>query len=53
MEGHPEHLDMEVDGVAVEIALGPAPVTVFDDETGIGGQNEVTRLPWSVPLERE
>ena len=34
-----EDLDVEVDGVAGEVAFGPAPVTVFDDEAGIGGQN--------------
>ena len=30
--------------VAGEVALGPAPVTVFDDQTGTGGQNEIARL---------
>ena len=43
MEGQAEDLDVEVDGVAGELAFGPAPVAVFDDEAGIGGQNEVVR----------
>ena len=30
MEGQAEDLDMEVNGIAGQIALGPAPVTVFD-----------------------
>ena len=41
VEGQAEHLDMEVNGVAGQIAFGPAPVAVFDDETGIGGQNKI------------
>ena len=32
---------MKVDGVSREVALGPTPVGVFDDETDIGGQNKV------------
>ena len=40
----PEHAHEEVNGVAGEVALGPAPVAVFDDEAGIGGQNEITGL---------
>lgn len=44
VEGQAEHLDVEVNGVAGEVAFGPAPVTVFDDETGIGGQNKIARL---------
>ena len=32
---------MEVDGVAREVALGPAPVTILDEETGKGGQKVV------------
>lgn len=39
-----EDLDVEVDGVAGQIPFGPAPVAVFDDETGIGGQNKIARL---------
>ena len=30
MEGQAEHLDMEVNGVAGQIAFGPTPVAVFD-----------------------
>ena len=44
VEGQAEDLDKEVDGVAGQIALGPAPVAVFDDEAGEGGQNEVAGL---------
>ena len=45
VEGMAEDLDVEVNGVAGEVApLRPAPVTVFDDETGIGGQNKIARL---------
>ncbi|HKI69321.1 MAG TPA: hypothetical protein VKA67_07020 [Verrucomicrobiae bacterium] len=39
-----ENLDMEVDGVAGQVSLRPAPVAVLDDETGIGGQNKIARL---------
>jgi hypothetical protein len=35
---------VEVDGVAGEVAFGPAPVTVFYDQAGIGGQNKIARL---------
>ena len=41
VEGEAEGLDVEVNGVTGEIALRPAPVAVFDDEAGIGGQNEI------------
>ena len=44
VEGQAEDLDVEVDGIASEVAFGPAPVTVFDDEAGIGGQNKIARL---------
>ena len=44
MEGQAEHAHEEVDGVALEVALGPAPVAFFEDETGEGGQLEVGRL---------
>ena len=44
VEAHFEDVDEEVDGVAFEVALGPAPVAFFDDETGEGGQLEVARL---------
>ena len=35
---------MEVNGVASEVALGPTPVRVFDDEAGVSGQGKVARL---------
>ena len=35
VEGQAEDLDMKVNGVAGQVAFGPAPVAVFDDETGI------------------
>lgn len=41
VEAHAEDLDKEVDGVAVEIALGPAPVAFLDQESRKGGQLEV------------
>ena len=44
VEGQTKNLDMEVNGIAGQIAFRPAPVTVFDDEAGIGGQNEIVRL---------
>ena len=44
VEGQSQDLDMEVNGVAGEVALRPAPVAVFDDEAGIGGQNKIARL---------
>jgi hypothetical protein len=31
-EGEAEQVDMEVNGVAGQLALGPTPVTVFDDD---------------------
>ncbi len=45
VEGQAEDVDMEVNGVAGEVAFGPAPVTVFDNESGIGGQGKIARLP--------
>jgi len=44
VEGQAEDLDVEVNGVAGEVAFGPAPVAVFDDETGIGWQNKIAGL---------
>jgi len=41
MEGSPEHLDVEVDGVAALISFGPAPITFFHDETGEVGHQTV------------
>jgi len=44
VEGQAEDLDVEVNGVARQISFGPAPVGVFDEEAGIGGQNKIARL---------
>ena len=44
VEGQAEDLDMEVNGVAGQVAFGPAPVAVFDDEAGISGQNKIAGL---------
>ena len=46
VEREAEDLDVEVDGVAGQVSCGPAPVGVFDDEAGIGGQNKIARLAW-------
>jgi len=45
VEGHAEDLEVEVNGVAGEVAFGPAPVTVFDDEARIGRQNKIACIP--------
>jgi hypothetical protein len=37
VEREADDLDVEVDGVAVEVALGPALVRLLDDEAGISG----------------
>ena len=39
VEGQAEDLGTEVDGVAGQIPLGPAPIGVFNDQTGIGGRD--------------
>ena len=44
VEGQAKDLGTEVDGVAGQIALGPAPIGVFDDQTGIGGQGKIAGL---------
>ena len=44
VEGQAEDLNAEVNGVASEVALRPPPIAVFDDEVGIGGQNETVRI---------
>ena len=44
VEGQAEDLDVKVNGVSGQITLWPAPVAVFDDETGKGGQNKIARL---------
>jgi len=46
MEGEAEHAHKEVDGVAGQIALGPAPVALFDQEAFIAGQFEVVGGPF-------
>ena len=46
VEGQSQDLDMEVNGVAGQIPFGPAPVTVLDDQAGMGGQNKIARLPF-------
>ena len=42
MEAQAQDLDKEVDGIAGKIALGPTPVGVFDEESRISGQLDVT-----------
>ena len=37
VKGEAEDLDVEVDGISSQIAFGPAPITVFDDESGKDG----------------
>ena len=44
VEGQAKDLDVEVNGVAGEVPLRPAPIAVFDDEAGISGQNKIARL---------
>ena len=44
VEGQAKDLDVEVNGVAGEVPLRPAPIAVFDDEAGIGGQGKIARL---------
>lgn len=44
VERQAEDLDVEVNGVAGQIALRPAPVAFFDDETGEGGQSKIAGL---------
>ena len=44
VEGKAEDLDEKINGVSGQIALGPAPVGVFYDETGMGGQSIIARL---------
>jgi hypothetical protein len=38
LEGQIEDLDKEVDGIARQITLGPAPIGFFDDGAGKGGR---------------
>ena len=41
VERKTEDFDKKVDGVSREVALGPTPVGVFDDEADVGWQIEV------------
>ncbi len=44
MEGEAKDLNKEVDGVTGQIALGPSPVGVLEDQPRVGGQLEITGL---------
>ncbi len=44
VEGENENAHAAVNGVARQITLGSAPVTVFDKEARIGGQGEIARF---------
>ena len=41
-----QHAHEEVNGIAGQVPFWPAPIAVFDDQTGIGGQDKITRLAW-------
>jgi hypothetical protein len=41
VKGQAENVNVEVNGVAGQIALGSAPVAVFGDVAGIDGQNTI------------
>ena len=41
MERQAENLDEEVNGIASEVALGPAPITIFKQEALVRRQFEV------------
>jgi hypothetical protein len=43
VKGEAQDLNKEVNGVAGPVPLGPAPIAVFDDQAGKGGQQEVAR----------
>ena len=45
VEGQTQNLDKEVDGVASEVSLGPAPIAVFDQQSSVVGQFEVASGP--------
>lgn len=38
VEAHFEDVDEEVDGVTLQVVVGPAPVAFLDDQTWVGGQ---------------
>ena len=44
VEGQPQDLDKEVDGVTFQAASVPVPIGFLDDEAGEGGQLQVARL---------
>jgi len=44
VEAHPQDAHEEVDGVAGKVSFRPAPVAVFEDEAGVGGQFIVARF---------
>ncbi|HEY6182195.1 MAG TPA: hypothetical protein VIW67_08115 [Terriglobales bacterium] len=46
VEVQAQDLNEEVDGVAGQLALGPSPVAVLDDQTRIGGQLVVAGFPF-------
>ena len=35
-----------MNGIAGQVAFGPAPIVVFDDQAAIGGQDKMTRFAW-------
>ncbi len=52
VEVHSQNLNKEVDGIASQVALGPAPVAVLDDEAGKDGQLEIARLLFDEKVKR-
>ena len=56
VEGQVQDFDAEVDGIAREVALGPPPVAVLDDQTRIVRHGVISRFtflePESPPLEQ-
>ena len=56
VERQAENLDEEVNGISSEVALGPAPITVFEQEALVRGQFEVLGGPFdeleAPPLEQ-
>lgn len=44
VEREPLDFDEEVDGVPGQIALGPAPIAVFDGESAVGGDGKISGL---------
>jgi len=44
IERKPEDFDVKVDGISGQVAFGPTPVGVFDDEADVGGQDEVVGI---------